>query len=204
MVVTKIESVTKTKFKVFLDEQFAFVLYKGELSRYKITEQGEMSQELVELIKKEVLEKRAKSRAMHLLSQMDRTEEQLRMKLRQNLYPEDVIEVAVNYVKAFGYVGDAGYARRYVSARQGSKSKKEIMMALRKKGVSKEDVQIALEEEYKEYGEQETIRRLVDKKRFCAETATDVEKRKICEYLLRKGFRYDDISKVIQVSFWNA
>ena len=36
MIVTKIEDVAKTRFKVYIDEQFAFVLYKGELSRYRI------------------------------------------------------------------------------------------------------------------------------------------------------------------------
>ena len=55
MQVTKIEPVTKTKFKVYLDEQFAFVLYKGELSRYRIQEESELSQETVNEIKNEVL-----------------------------------------------------------------------------------------------------------------------------------------------------
>ena len=30
MTVTKIEPVTKSKYKIYLDGQFAFVLYKGE------------------------------------------------------------------------------------------------------------------------------------------------------------------------------
>ena len=38
MTVTKIEPVTKTRYKVYVDGQFAFVLYKGELSRYHIAE----------------------------------------------------------------------------------------------------------------------------------------------------------------------
>ena len=38
MVVTKIEMLTKIKYKVYLDEEFAFVLYKGELSHYRIAE----------------------------------------------------------------------------------------------------------------------------------------------------------------------
>ena len=33
MLVTKVEPVTKTKYRVELDQQFAFVLYKGELAR---------------------------------------------------------------------------------------------------------------------------------------------------------------------------
>ena len=70
MIVTRIESVTKTKFKVYVDEQFAFVLYKGELSHYRIQEGMEVSQALVDTIKKEAISKRAKLRAMHLLNDM--------------------------------------------------------------------------------------------------------------------------------------
>ena len=62
MLVTSLESVTKTKFKVYLDEQFAFVLYKGELSRYKIREGCELSQELIDCIKQEVLFKNKKDK----------------------------------------------------------------------------------------------------------------------------------------------
>ena len=204
MRVTKLDPVTKTKFKVYLDEQFAFVLYKGELLRYKIQIEKEVSQETIERIKTEVLLKRAKLRAMHLLNQMDRTEEQLYSRLKQDLYPEDVIAGAMAYVKSFGYIGDEGYAKRFVSSKQGVKSKKEIKMALLQKGVSMEYIENALEECYEENDELEAIQKLVSKKHFDPETATDVEKKKICDYLLRKGFRYDDIRQVIQVSLWNA
>lgn len=204
MIVTKLEPVTKTKYKVYLDEQFAFVLYKGELSRYKLQEESEVSQELIEQIKKVVLIKRAKLRAMHLLNYMDRTEQQLRDKLKKDLYSEDIIEVAVQYVKSFGYVGDYGYAKRYVESKQSSKSKTEMKMALLQKGISKDLIQIVLDECYAEQDEKQAIQRILEKKRFVAEIATEIEKKKMYEYLLRKGFRYDDISQVIQVSFWNA
>ena len=42
MTVTKIEPVTKTRYKVYVDGQFAFVLYKGELSRYHIAVDSEL------------------------------------------------------------------------------------------------------------------------------------------------------------------
>ena len=38
MTVTRVEPLTKTKFKVYLDGDFAFVLYKGELARFGIRE----------------------------------------------------------------------------------------------------------------------------------------------------------------------
>lgn len=198
MYVTKIEPVTKAKYKVFLDEQFAFVLYKGELSRYKIQEEAQLSEETIKEIKKEILEKRAKLRAMHLLERMDRTEAELYTKLKRDLYPEDIIEIAMQYVKSFGYIGDKGYARRFVESRQGSKSKLEIKMSLLQKGISKEIVSEVLEVYYDGQDESMAIQRLLNKKRYSAETATEEEKRKIYGYLMRKGFAYEEIRRVIK------
>lgn len=204
MYVTKIEPVTKAKYKVFLEEQFAFVLYKGELSRYKIQEGSELSQDTVKEIKKEILEKRAKLRAMHLLERMDRTEAELRNKLKRDLYPEDIVEIAMQYVISFGYIGDRAYAKRFVESRQHSKSKLEIKMSLLQKGISKEIISEVLEEYYDDEDESAAIQKLLEKKRFSPATATEEEKKKIYGYLLRKGFSYEDIRQVIQVSSWNA
>lgn len=204
MQVTKIESVTKTKFKVYLEEQFAFVLYKGELSRFKIQEGSELSQETVNQIKNEILVKRVKLRAMYLLNQMDRTEEQLRAKLKKDLYTDDLIAVAMAYVKSFGYIGDYNYAKRFVETKSNSKSKAEIKMLLLQKGVAKEIIEEALEVYYSDTTEDAAIRKILEKKRFSAENATDLEKKKMMEYLMRKGFHYDEIRQVIQVSLWNA
>lgn len=204
MIVTKIEPVTKTKLKVYVEEQFAFVLYKSELSRYRIVADGELTEDAFQKIKKEVVLKRAKLRALHLLNDMDRTEAQLRTKLKQGLYTEDIIEQTIEYVKSFGYIGDASYARRYIQSKQRNKSKKEIYAELCKKGISKDEIDSAMEECYEEQREEETIRTLLRKKNYNPEQATDVEKQKIYGYLVRKGFTYEQIRQVIQVSDWNA
>ena len=204
MKVTKIESVTKTKFKVYVEEQFAFVLYKSELSRYRIVTDEEITEDTFQKIKKEVILKRAKLRALHLLNDMDRTEAQLRTKLKQGLYTEDIIEQTIEYVKSFGYIGDASYARRYIQSRQKNKSKKGIYVELCKKGVAKEEIDSAMEECYENHGEEEAIRTLLRKKKYNPEQATEAETQKIYGYLARKGFSYDQIRQVIQVSDWNA
>ena len=204
MKVTKIESVTKTKFKVYVDDQFAFVLYKGELSRYRIVAEQEITREIFQKIKEEVILKRAKLRALHLLNDMDRTESQLRTKLKQCLYPEDIVEQAIAYVKSFGYIGDASYARRYITSRQKSKSKKEIYAELCRKGVARDEIDAAMEECYEDIDETAAIKEILRKKRFDIQKATDLEKQKLYGYLARKGFSYDGIRQVIQVSDWNA
>ena len=83
MVVTKIEPITKTRFRIYADENEKplFVLYKGELSRYHIAVGEEISGDVYEEIYRNVIVKRAKASALHLLNDMGRTEAQLRRKL---------------------------------------------------------------------------------------------------------------------------
>lgn len=204
MTVTKIESVTKNKHKVYLNEQFAFVLYKGELSRYHISEGSELPEEIYQKIRTEVILKRAKLYAMHLLNDMDRTESQLCTKLKQKDYTDDIIKEAVAYVKSFGYINDAEYARRFVEGRKEKKSRREIYALLSQKGLNKEEIEAALEEAYDQEDSFAAIKEILRKKRFDPETSDDAEKRRILGHLTRKGFRYEDIRQVIQVSDWKA
>ena len=53
MRIVEIVPVTKTKYRVVTDEQLAFMLYKGELSRYRLKENGELSAEIFQEIFRE-------------------------------------------------------------------------------------------------------------------------------------------------------
>ncbi|MGN0423598.1 MAG: regulatory protein RecX [Lachnospiraceae bacterium] len=204
MTVTKIEPVTKTRYKVYVDGQFAFVLYKGELSRYHIAEDSELEEEIYQNLRKEIVLKRAKLRAMHLLNDMGRTESQLRTKLLRNDYPPDIVEEAIAYVKSFGYINDAEYTRSFIENRKEKKSKKEIYAALCQKGLPKDLIETALEECYADDDSIAAIEAIVRKKKFDPKSTDYKEMQKMMGYLVRKGFRYDDIRQVIQVSEWNA
>ena len=200
MTVTEIEPLSKIRFKVYLDGSFAFVLYKRELSRFSITAGAEISRETVEMIRREVVFKRAKLRAMHLLEDMDRTEAGLREKLRQGLYPEDAAEEAIQYVKSFGYLDDLRYAENFVRTRKGSKSRRELQALLLRKGIPADKIEAAFEAGYSEEkdGEEEALRSILPKKRLFPEPADEAQTRKIYAYLARKGFRYETIRQVIQ------
>ena len=161
MTVTKIEELTKAKSKVELDGEFAFVLYKKELSRFGIREDEELPEETYQQIRKDVILKRAKLRAMHLLTDMARTESGLREKLRQGLYPEDIVEEALAYVRSFGYLNDLRYAENFIESRRDRKSKKEIYALLCNKGVPQEQIEEAFASCYPEEGEGDAIRRIM-------------------------------------------
>ena len=199
MTVTKIEPLSKTRYKVYLDGQFAFTLYKGELSRYHIAEESVIEDDIYDSLRLIVI-KRAKLRAMHLLSDMGRTESQLRTKLKQGGYEEDAVEAAIRYVKSFGYINDMEYARSFIDSRKDRKSKKELYAALLQKGVPAEIVEQVFEEaDYGEKDSRQAIEALMRKRSYNPETADVKEKQKMMGYLMRKGFSYQDIRNVLQV-----
>ena len=188
MTVTKIEPLSKTRYKVYLDGQFAFTLYKGELSRYHIAEESVIEDDIYDSLQ-QIITKRAKLRAMHLLSDMGRTESQLRTKLKQG-----------GYVKSFGYINDVEYARSFIDSRKERKSKKELYAALVQKGVSSEIVEQVFEEaDYGEEDSRQAIEALMRKRNYNPETADAKEKQKMMGYLMRKGFSYQDVRNVLQV-----
>ena len=65
---------------------------------------------------------RARKKAMRLLEHMDRTEKGLTDKLRQAEFSQEAVEDAIAYVKSYGYINDARYARTYISFRMESKA----------------------------------------------------------------------------------
>lgn len=204
MTVTRVEPLTKTKFRIYIDEHPAFVLYQGEVKRYHLAESREIAEDIYQKIRSEIVLKRAKLRAMHLLTDMGRTEEQLRTKLKRGGYPDDIVKEVIAYVKSFGYINDAAYARSFIDSRKDKKSKREIYAALAEKGIARDEIDEAMEECYGYEDARHAIMTLLAKKHYDPETADHVQTRKILDYLTRKGFRYEDIRQVIQVSEGSA
>ena len=202
MKVTQIIELTKAKSKVYIDYEFAFVLYKGELRRYHLKEGEEILQKDYEVLMEEILPKRAKLRCMNLLMTKEYTVEQLKRKLRQGLYSEELIEIAISYVASFNYVNDLKYAMDFIAYNESSKSKRRIEQDLYKKGISRETMERAWNEWQEQGGEQDEIgmiRKQLEKKHYNDETADYKEKQKIYGFLLRKGYSSEQIKKAINI-----
>ena len=190
----------KNRVAVYLNDEFAFVLYRGELSKYKLKENMELEDELYDRILNETLFKRARLRGMNLLQKMDRTEQDIRGKLRDGGYPQPVIDDAVEYLKSFHYIDDSRYASEFIRFKIGSLSRREIMRKLSEKGIADSIIESCLYE-YDESDakgmdtETELAKKLLLKK--CPDpSGLDYEGRmKLFSYLYRKGFAMDTIEK---------
>ncbi len=200
MLVTQIAGISKARYRVSLDGQFAFVLYKGELRQFHIKENQELSEEAYRSIMTQILPKRAKLRSMNLLQTKDYTRKQLEDKLKQGEYPAECIEEALAYVESYGYIDDRRYARDFIEYHLQGKSRKRIEADLMRKGIAKEIIGKAFDELENlgvEQNEVTMIRELLRKKKYFAETATRQEQQKMYGFLYRKGFQSDAIGKAL-------
>ncbi len=197
MQIEQIVPLDKKRSRVCLDNGMVFALYKGEIRALALQEGQEVSAALYQEIYSGILLKRAKRRMLYLLGQMDRTEAQIRQKLQQGGYPEGIIEEAIAYAMDAHYLDDARYARNYVRSQQEKKSREQMRMSLYRKGIRRELAEQALESEYILEDEQELILKWVQKKNYPGETASLKEKRRIYQFLMRKGFHMDDILHVL-------
>lgn len=204
MIVTRIEDISKAKCRIFVDDNFAFVLYKGEIRLYKLKEQEEISEETQREILEEVLVKRAKLRCMNLLKARPYTENQLLMKLKQGEYPEEVAKKALDYVRSYGYIDDRQYAEDYIVNQQAKKSLKVIREDLLRKGIERGIIAEACEnlERTGDVPDEEALaRKWLAGKRYDSETADFKEKQKIAAFLYRKGISGEVIRRVLNTDF---
>ena len=200
MTITKLEPYRKGKLLIYLNDEPAFVLYSAEVKRYKLVVDEILENDTYREILDEVLIKRAKSRTLHLLDRQDRTEKQLRDKLKENFYPPEAIDAAVEAAKRGNYLNDDRYACQYVRDKSRSRSKRMIEMELMSKGISKDLISRAFAEfeEDDDGSEQELIEKLIRKKCRSLPDIDIAEKQKIYRYLAGKGFGGNDIRKAFE------
>ena len=203
MIVTNITEFDKKRVKIFLDGEFAFVLYKGELCDYGIEQGKELHVEYYTEITETILVKRGKLRCMNLLQKKDYTEWQIRQKLSEGAYPTDVIDKAVEYVKSYHYIDDSRYVKQYINCYSRTKCRKQIAFDLIKKGVGKEIIK-EIFSEMSDNGEltdeTELIKRILDKKNYVSNEADWQKKQKMFAYLCNKGFSVEQIRRTLDIT----
>jgi regulatory protein len=85
----------------------------------------------------------------------------------------------------------------YIRYRQEKKSRQKLKLELQAKGIARDVIEEALEEEYVS-DDQKKILELLQKRRYSFENADTAEQRKNYQFLLRRGFQSSDILHVMR------
>lgn len=193
MYVREVCALNSKKSRVKFDTGESIVLYKGEIRKYNIEADTDMNESDYTYIMNELLPKRCRERAMYIIERSDKTRKQIADKLRQNGYPDSIIDGALEFLDKYDYVDDNKYAKSYINAKSGTKSRRQIEYELNQRGICTDALRQLLGEEYSD--EVDTIKKLLYKRRYSENLSAD--KSKHVQYLMRKGFSYDNIQRAM-------
>ena len=137
--------------------------------------------------------------AVRYLGRRPRSVSEIKRHLRTNRFDDAAQDVAVERLRAQGYIDDEAFARYWVEqrARFRPKGERAIVSELMAKGVARETIDLVLGEadpETETKRAREVIRRPMTRWRAMDERE---QKRKIQQYLVSRGFSYDVIDEVI-------
>ena len=88
----------------------------------------------------------AKAYCLRLLVYVDRTESQLRTKMKQKGYSRQAADEVISYVKRMRYLDDSRYASYYIASKSETRSRRQIIQDLQRRGVAKEIIDRQMEE----------------------------------------------------------
>ena len=186
------------KYSVFIDGDFAFSLSMGDILFFKLEEGNEVSQKTYDYIKNEVVLIKAKNRAASFLGSSKKTEKAVFDKLIESGYDEEICEKVVEELKNYGYINDLDYALSFIEdrLRLNPKGIYGLKTELRQKGVKDSVIEKAID--MAEIDESIYIKQLIIKKRFDLQDMDEKEKKKLYDFLLRRGFSYGIIKDTIK------
>ncbi|MCR5323989.1 MAG: recombination regulator RecX [Lachnospiraceae bacterium] len=230
MHITRIEALPRKKNKIYIDGEYAFMLYDKDMGIYHLERfsAGDnedetdivISDELYEKIMKETVIRRAHQKTLAMLERMDRTEAELRRKMKLDMYSESVADETIGWLKNQHYLDDRRYAESFIRSHIESSSRQELISKLLAKGVAKDIINeaysaccdeanfslkkekvnepISASENRSDQPEEVNVEqqaaiKALRKKLGSKKVLTPKERMSAIGYMLRKGFRRNEI-----------
>ncbi|MEE1317979.1 MAG: regulatory protein RecX [Ruminococcus sp.] len=195
MLITAIEPRRKAMSALYIDGEFVMNLDSRTLIENRFDVGREIDDEDLHEIINLSNERRAKEKALWLISYRDHSKKELTDKIKRTC-DEESAEKAVERMEELGLVNDEAYAQRYAKKLLFSKhmSKNAAIYELSRKGIDKELAEEILENT--EVDERNQIRQVIDKK--YRNLSDEKIRRRAVSALQRLGYRWDDIRSVLE------
>lgn len=182
---------------VFVDDEYAFSVLDEIIIEYNIAVNMDVSMLPLDKIKEEDDYKYCLSVAFNHISASDKSEKQMREFLFKKGFLESSIERVINRLKELNYIDDRAFAKTFVEHSKKS-GRRALAYKLRSKGITDEDIDLALENESDELQEEKATVLAQRQLPKYAELTDFEKKKKLNAFLFRHGFTWDIISAVIE------
>ena len=127
---------------------------------------------------------------------------EIRDKLKKKEFAKDLIDEVIEDLKRVNLIDDYDFASAWIRDRVSNnpRGKAILKQELWKKGIKKEIIEKALKEYFKNVDEELNLaKKLMEKrKKRYANLEKNVAKRRMMDFLLRRGFSYDIVKQVLK------
>ena len=203
MKITAIEPQTRhpERVNVHVDGSFRLALAAEIAYGVPLRVGDEVTEGLLRELEERDLSWKAREAALNLLSYRPRTVTELRRRLREKGYPEEMAEECVAGLAERGLVDDASFAESFVRDRLRFRPRgpQRLFQELRAKGVDRDTARATLDEvwEQEEVSEVELARQAAAKWRPRAGETSLRARRRLYNFLVRRGFSTDAVREVL-------
>jgi len=142
---------------------------------------------------------KAKESALMYLGYRDRSVKEMKVKLVQKGYPEEIIELVLGILTKADLLNDERFATNFSRSKIEGKSwgPDKIRSELYIKGIEKDLLERVIRKMYEEHSQFDLIRKLLTKRLRYQDKLEQKDMKRHIDYLKRRGFRWDAIRNVI-------
>jgi|DeeseametaMP1372_FD_contig_41_1121539_length_2488_multi_21_in_0_out_0_2 regulatory protein len=200
--IQRIEVQKKNSFRYSLYSESGFIsgVSDATLTKHNLRKGTIVNHELYDLILKEEEIWSIREYLIRLLGRRDHASHELKLKGIKKGYESAILDEIITELEDKNYINNYSFAKKYThdKFRFNNWGPNKIKGELTKKKIDKSTIEQVFEEEFDHKSKTETIKYLVEKKK-AALLRTDQEKRrkKIFDYLFRKGYDSSIILKEI-------
>ncbi|NLY44230.1 MAG: hypothetical protein GX066_09785 [Clostridiaceae bacterium] len=182
---------------VFVDGDYKFSIEQEDWYRLNLYVGKEISVEEIDKINQVCNFTRAKKKAIQHILFKKRTEYEIKIKLINLGFDEDVVQKVICHLKELNYIDDEDYVKKYIKDAQNIRKlgPDRIYMELIKKGVDERIIREALANQ--DYDEEITLRPLIQKKLAAVKDRDERALKRIRNHFIRKGYSLDMIDELL-------
>ena len=189
---------SKRRVNIYLDGKFGFGLDLESFMKLGLKVEDEITEDEIEEIVKKANFQKTLDKLLRFVMLRPRSEKEIRLWLKKYKIHESLFMELFNRLKRLDLIDDQKFARWWVEQRMSfrPKSKRILNNELRIKGLNKNIIEDVLSEI--EIDEIKIAKKLLEKKKYKWEKLPILEARKkMGDFLARKGFAWDKVKKAI-------
>ena len=180
-----------TRYNIMTEEGFLLSLSDESIVRHSLKIGTELSVDLLEELRREDTLKFAKELSLKFVTYAPRSRKQLENHLTQRGIDPESIAGACAFMEEYGYLNDESYARQYADAYLKKYSPYVVKQRLLHEGISEELADAALADRETAH----TLQAMFEKLERKYQNEEPIKrKKKICDALARRGYRWSEIS----------